>query len=202
LIQLSYSANAYSITSSARSRIDCGTDRPSALAVFRLTLAFSSRKHSQQKRKDADASPYINHPIALVSILAVEAGISDRDTLCAALLHDTIEDTKTSFEELVEAFGVAVASLVQEVTDDKKLPKAERKLRQVEHAAHLSAKAQLVKIADIIANLRDTADNPPIKWSLARRQEYFDWAKRVFDQIPDPPSHLLSLFMAIYDRKP
>src|SRR6478672_308950 len=91
---------------------------------FVKALAFASRKHSQQKRKDADASPYINHPIALVSILAVEAGIHDRDTLCAALLHDTIEDTNTSVEELAEAFGGRVASLVQEVTDDKRLPKA------------------------------------------------------------------------------
>ena len=169
---------------------------------FVRALAFASRKHSQQRRKDADASPYINHPIALVSILAVEAGIDDCDTLCAALLHDTIEDTDTSVEELVEAFGGPIASLVQEVTDDKRLPKAERKLRQVEHAAHLSPKARSVKLADKIANLRDVADSPPVNWPLARRQEYFDWAKQVVDQIPDPPPGLLSLFMAIYDRRP
>ncbi len=169
---------------------------------FIRALAFASRKHSQQRRKDADASPYINHPIALVSILAVEAGIDDQDTLCAALLHDTIEDTDTSVEELVEAFGGSVASLVQEVTDDKKLPKAERKLRQVEHAAHLSPNARAVKLADKIANLRDVADSPPVKWSLARRQEYFDWAKQVVDKIPEPPAVLVSLFMATYDRRP
>jgi GTP diphosphokinase / guanosine-3',5'-bis(diphosphate) 3'-diphosphatase len=169
---------------------------------FVRALAFASRKHSQQRRKDADASPYINHPIALVSILAVEAGINDGDTLCAALLHDTIEDTDTSVEELVEAFGGPVASLVQEVTDDKRLPKAERKLRQVAHAAHLSPKARAVKLADKIANLRDVADCPPVKWSLPRRQEYFDWAKQVVDNIPDPPPDLWSLFMAPYDRRP
>jgi len=169
---------------------------------FVKALAFASRKHSQQRRKDADASPYINHPIALVSILAVEAGIHDRDTLCAALLHDTIEDTQTSVEELVESFGNSVASLVQEVSDDKSLPKAERKLRNIEHAAHLSAKARLIKLADIIANLRDTADNPPVKWPLARRQDYFDWAKQVADQIPDPSPQLLSLFKAVYNRRP
>jgi guanosine-3',5'-bis(diphosphate) 3'-pyrophosphohydrolase len=169
---------------------------------FVRALAFASRKHSQQRRKDADASPYINHPIALVSILAIEAGVNDRDTLCAALLHDTIEDTDTSVEELVEAFGAPVASLVQEVTDDKRLPKAERKLRQVEHAAHLSPKARALKLADKIANLRDVADSPPVKWSLSRRQEYFDWAKQVVDNIPDPPADLLSLFVTIYDRRP
>jgi GTP diphosphokinase / guanosine-3',5'-bis(diphosphate) 3'-diphosphatase len=173
-----------------------------AFPDFVRALAFASHKHSQQRRKDADASPYINHPIALVSILAVEAGINDCDTLCAALLHDTIEDTDTSVEELVEAFGDPIASLVQEVTDDKRLPKAERKLRQVEHAAHLSPKARSVKLADKIANLRDVADSPPVNWPLARRQEYFDWAKQVVDQIPDPPPGLLSLFMAIYGRRP
>jgi GTP diphosphokinase / guanosine-3',5'-bis(diphosphate) 3'-diphosphatase len=144
---------------------------------FVRALAFASRKHRRQRRKDVEASPYINHPIELVSILALEAGINDCDTLCAALLHDTIEDTDTSVEELVEAFGRSVASLVQEVTDDKRLPKAERKLRQVEHAAHLSPKARFVKLADKIANLRDVADSPPVKWPLARRREYFDWAK-------------------------
>jgi guanosine-3',5'-bis(diphosphate) 3'-pyrophosphohydrolase len=173
-----------------------------AFSNFVRALAFASRKHSKQRRKDVDASPYINHPIALVSILAVEAGINDLDTLCAALLHDTIEDTDTSVEELVEAFGGPVASLVQEVTDDKRLPKAERKLLQVEHAAHLSPKARSVKLADKIANLRDVADGPPINWSLARRQEYFDWAKQVVDKIPDAPADLLSLFMAIYARRP
>jgi GTP diphosphokinase / guanosine-3',5'-bis(diphosphate) 3'-diphosphatase len=82
------------------------------------------------------------------------------------------------------------------------LPKAERKLCQVEHAAHLSPKARLVKLADKIANLRDVADNPPADWSLARRQEYFDWAKQVVDHIPEPSADLRSLFMAIYDRRP
>ena len=169
---------------------------------FVKALAFASRKHSQQRRKDAEASPYINHPIALVSILTVEAGINDFDILCAALLHDTIEDTRTSVEELVETFGRPIASLVQEVTDDKRLPKAERKSLQVEHAAHLSPKARFVKIADKIANLRDVADNPPTDWSLKRRQDYFDWAKQVVDKIRNPPTGLLSMFMATYDRRP
>src|SRR5262249_56469822 len=118
------------------------------------------------------------------------------DTLCAALLHDTLEDTDTSAEELVETFGAEVASLVQEVTDDKRLPKQERKRLQIDHAEHLSAKARLVKLADKIANLRDVADSPPAGWSLERRQEYFDWAKSVVDNIPTVPPRLQSLFDA------
>jgi guanosine-3',5'-bis(diphosphate) 3'-pyrophosphohydrolase len=173
-----------------------------AFPEFVRALAFAARKHSLQRRKDAEASPYINHPIALVSILAVEAGIDDRATLCAALLHDTLEDTETSTEELIEAFGGEVASLVQEVTDDKRLPKEERKRLQIEHAEHLSAKARLVKLADKIANLRDVADSPPTGWSLERRQEYFDWAKNVVDNVPNVPPPLQSLFDAAYERRP
>jgi guanosine-3',5'-bis(diphosphate) 3'-pyrophosphohydrolase len=173
-----------------------------ALATFVRALAFASRKHSQQRRKDADASPYINHPIALVSILAVEAGITDPDVLCAALLHDTIEDTNTAMEELVETFGSEIAEIVAEVTDDKQLPKAERKRRQIEHASHLTPKARLVKLADKIANLRDVADAPPASWSLTERQEYFDWAKQVVDHIPEPPPRFLLLFTATYNRRP
>ena len=173
-----------------------------AFRDFVRALAFASRKHSQQRRKDAEASPYINHPIALVSILAVEVGITDRDTLCAALLHDTIEDTDTSVSELVETFGAEVAALVQEVTDDKRLPKEERKRLQIEQASHLSPKARLVKLADKIANLRDVADSPPTGWSLGRRQEYFDWAKQVVEGIVDPPARLLALFKASYERRP
>jgi GTP diphosphokinase / guanosine-3',5'-bis(diphosphate) 3'-diphosphatase len=99
---------------------------------------------------------------------------ADCETLCAALLHDTIEDTDTSVEELIEAFGGPVAALVKEVTDDKRLPKAERKLQQVEHAAHLSPKARPVKLADKIANLRDVCRQSPRQLAARSRQEYFD----------------------------
>jgi guanosine-3',5'-bis(diphosphate) 3'-pyrophosphohydrolase len=99
------------------------------------------------------------------------------------MLHDTIEDTPTPPTELEEEFGSEVRSIVEEVTDDKSLNKADRKRLQVEHAAHISHKAQLVKLADKIANLRDVASSPPDRWDLARRQEYFDWAKRVVDEL-------------------
>ncbi len=129
-----------------------------ALPQFVRALEFASRKHSMQRRKDADASPYINHPISLVSILAVEAGIHDPDVLCAALLHDTVEDTDTTGVELIEHFGSAIAEIVLEVTDDKSLEKQQRKRLQIEHAHSLSPAAGLVKLADKTANLRDMAD--------------------------------------------
>jgi guanosine-3',5'-bis(diphosphate) 3'-pyrophosphohydrolase len=165
-------------------------------------LAFASRKHSQQRRRDATASPYINHPIALVSILGVEAGNDDPDVLCAALLHDTVEGTETSAEELREIFGNAIASIVAEVTDDKNLPEQERRRLQVEHAAHLSPKARLVKVADKIANLRDVADSPPVDWPIEQCRAYFDWGKQVVHAMPDVPPVLRTLFDAAYARRP
>lgn len=165
--------------------------------------AFAAERHRDQRRKDADASPYINHPLALADVLANEGGVTEAIVLAAALLHDTIEDTATTAGELAEAFGQEVAGIVLEVTDDKSLSKAERKERQVEHAPHLSTRARLVKLADKICNLRDVSDRPPADWSIERRCEYFDWAKRVIDRLRDGANPSLeALFDAEYARRP
>jgi guanosine-3',5'-bis(diphosphate) 3'-pyrophosphohydrolase len=144
-------------------------------------LAFASHAHRDQRRKGAEASPYISHPIALARILAVEGGIEDPTVIAAALLHDTIEDCDVTRAELAAQFGTEVADVVIEVTDDKSLPKARRKALQIEHAPHISARAKLVKLADKIANVRDIADRPPSDWSAKRRREYAEWASRVVD---------------------
>jgi len=172
------------------------------LALLFRALAFAAHKHRDQRRKDAEASPYINHPIALAEVLAGEGGVTDVEVLAAALLHDTIEDTDTSLAELQEQFGAGIAAMVAEVTDDKNLPKAERKRLQIEHAAALSPGAKLVKLADKICNLRDVADRPPSKWELERRQEYFEWAKRVIDGLRGAHPKLEAAFDAAYTRKP
>ena len=147
--------------------------------AFIKAVAFAAHKHRDQRRKNADKSPYINNPIALANILANEAGIQDTQILVAAVLHDTLEDTETTVRELEHEFGRKVASIVLEVTDDKSLPKQERKRRQIEHAKHLTKGARLVKLADKISNLRDVLSSPPTKWSPRRRREYIDWAERV-----------------------
>jgi guanosine-3',5'-bis(diphosphate) 3'-pyrophosphohydrolase len=164
--------------------------------------AFAAHKHRDQRRKDAAASPYINHPIALANILANEGGITDATVIVAALLHDTVEDTETTPAELLELFGEEVAKVVMEVTDDKSLPKAQRKRLQVEHAAHISKPAKLVKLADKISNLRDIAASAPREWTLQRRREYFDWAKQVVDGLGDVSPLLLQAFNAAYRRRP
>src|SRR5262245_49817150 len=118
-------------------------------------IEFAAQKHRMQRRKDSDASPYINHPIALMHVLCIDGGISDTLILAAAALHDTIEDTETTEEEVRITFGDEIAEIVVEMTDDKSLPKGERKRLQVEHAHLKSREGALVKLADKICNLRD-----------------------------------------------
>lgn len=148
--------------------------------LFRA-LSFAANKHRDQRRKDTGATPYINHPIAVTRLLIEIEGIRDTTTLCAALLHDTIEDTETSAEELTREFGATISELVQEVTDDKTLAKPVRKQAQIDHAPHLSCEARAIKLADKISNLQDVSQNPPPGWSLQRRRDYYDWASQVID---------------------
>src|ERR1041384_6973072 len=124
------------------------------IALLLKALHFAANKHRDQRRKDIDASPYINHPIEVAETLARVGGVTDLVTLQAAILHDTIEDTTTTPEELEAAFGAEVRRVVEECTDDTKLPKADRKRLQIEHAPHLSHRAKLVKLGDKIANVR------------------------------------------------
>jgi guanosine-3',5'-bis(diphosphate) 3'-pyrophosphohydrolase len=172
------------------------------MALVLEALAFAAHKHRDQRRKDASASPYINHPIALANVLMNEAGVRDPKVICAALLHDTVEDTETTPEELERHFGRTVRNVVLEVTDDKNLAKAERKRLQIVKAYGLSRRAKLVKLADKICNLRDIADNPPAGWELRRQQEYFDWAKKVIDRIRGTSRKLEAAFDAAYARRP
>lgn len=142
-------------------------------------LHFAADKHRDQRRKDVDASPYINHPIEVAELLARVGGVTDLVTLQGAILHDTIEDTDTTPEELEQVFGPEVRKVVEEVTDDTNLPKADRKRLQIEHAPHISERARLVKLADKISNVRSVTETPPAKWPLSRRQEYLEWTEQV-----------------------
>lgn len=174
--------------------------RMDAAGAFIKAVAFAAEKHRDQRRKDADASPYINHPIALANVLANEGGIHDLSVLCAAILHDTIEDTETTADELQDLFGSKVTSIVLEVTDDKSLEKHVRKQRQIEHASHISHEAKLVKLADKICNLRDILASPPADWSAKRKQTYFNWSAQVVAGMRGTHSGLESIFDGLYVR--
>jgi len=142
---------------------------------------FAAQKHRDQRRKDEDSSPYINHPIKVALIISDIGKIQDTEIIAAALLHDTIEDTNTKPEELEELFGTRIRKLVEEVTDDKTLNQLERKKRQVEHAAELTEDAILIKLGDKIANVMDVTNTPPKYWTKDRRSKYFDWAEAVIN---------------------
>lgn len=144
-------------------------------------MSFSAQKHADQRRKNSAATPYINHPIEVAEHLAIVGGVEDEDVIIAALLHDTVEDTDTTRQEIVDLFGERVASLVMECTDDKSLEKMERKRLQVVHAPGKSPDAKAIKISDKTCNLRSILADPPEGWSSQRQLEYFDWARQVVE---------------------
>jgi (p)ppGpp synthase/HD superfamily hydrolase len=155
----------------------------SSLFLLRATN-FAARKHKDQRRKDEEASPYINHPVSVALILADIGDVTDPEILAAAVLHDTLEDTETTAEELEIQFGQRVRRIVEEVTDDKSLGKEVRKELQIDHAGDLSPEAVLVKLGDKTANVTDITYSPPKTWPMERKREYLDWAERVVKRCP------------------
>jgi guanosine-3',5'-bis(diphosphate) 3'-pyrophosphohydrolase len=149
------------------------------LAFLMRAIKFAAEKHKFQKRKDG-LTPYINHPIEVMEILSRLGDVDDVEVLAAAVLHDTVEDTETTPDDLRTAFGDKVTFYVQECTDDKSLPKPERKKLQELHAPHISEGAKQIKLADKISNMRDMVDSPPPEWTWDRRSEYLNWCWRVY----------------------
>jgi len=169
------------------------------LAKILDAASFAAKKHTNQKRKGSDGQPYINHPLEVASLLTNVGDVNDVDIIVAGLLHDTVEDCGVSYEEIEERFGKTVAGYVTEVTDDKSLPKAERKRLQVEHAPHLSHGAKQIKLADKISNIRDVTENPPADWSIERRREYVDWGEKVVDGLRGANTALETRFDEVVD---
>jgi guanosine-3',5'-bis(diphosphate) 3'-pyrophosphohydrolase len=162
--------------------------------------SFAAKKHSFQKRKGKKGAPYINHPLEVASLLAKVGKVKDYKVLIAAVLHDTIEDTETNSEEITELFGEQVCKYVLEVTDDKSLPKAERKHLQIEHAPHISHGAKLVKLGDKISNIKDIMKNPPAGWSKKRRLEYINWGVNVVEGLRGTNKNLEKHFDRLIEK--
>lgn len=171
------------------------------IRILTSTINFAAEKHKDQRRKDPEQTPYINHPIGVANILTEEANISDLIVIQAAILHDTVEDTDTSLEEIEDKFGKKVRDIVDEVTDDKSLPKLERKRLQIEHAPGTTYEAKLVKLADKLYNLRDLEKSTPSGWSEQRVQEYFEWSKKVVDGLRGTNAALENSLDKIFARK-
>jgi GTP diphosphokinase / guanosine-3',5'-bis(diphosphate) 3'-diphosphatase len=158
---------------------------PQLIALDKLLEAviFATRKHQGQVRKDLRQSPYVTHPVSVARIIWQIADVEETNTLLAAVLHDTIEDTDTTADEVRELFGDEVLSIILEVTDNKGLAKLERKRMQIVHAPDLSQPAKIIKLADKLINCQDILHHPPLDWSLERRQNYIQWAADVIARI-------------------
>lgn len=138
-------------------------------------VLFAAERHEGQTRK-GDRTPYLVHPLRVARILWEEGGIRSANILAAAILHDTVEDTETTLDEIAERFGPRIAETVREVSDDQSLPASEKKRMQVVHAPTMSHDAQLVKMADRIDNLRDMATTD---WSNEKKATYRYWGREL-----------------------
>ena len=173
--------------------------RETELALLLRATSFAAAKHKDQRRKD-QTTPYINHPIAVAENLTNIGGITDINTIVAAILHDTIEDTETTGVELETHFGPEIRKIVEEVTDDRKLPKEERKRLQIVHAPHVSDSAKRLKLADKCANLADIISHPPTDWSHERKLKYVNWATEVAKGLRGVNRALEARFDALCDE--
>lgn len=173
---------------------ELASDRRDDLALVTRAADFAARRHVAQHRKGTAREPYVNHLAEVATLLAETAAEPDAALVAAGWLHDTLEDTQTDREALEQLFGPRVAALVAEVTDDKSLPKAERKRRQVEAAPHKSAGAKAIKIADKTSNLRSLTASPPEGWERQRIADYIAWAGEVVAGCRGTNAALESLF--------
>jgi GTP diphosphokinase / guanosine-3',5'-bis(diphosphate) 3'-diphosphatase len=175
-------------------------ERAGSASIQRILGAarFAAEKHARQKRKGENGEPYFNHLLEVAELIAASSHDLDVELVMAAFLHDTVEDTGVTLPELEEQFGQDVADLVAEVTDDKSLPKEMRKQLQVQNAHKKTARAQTLKLADKISNLRAIVASPPVGWNLERKQQYFQWAQQVVSGITAPNPYLQAEFDKAY----
>jgi len=169
-----------------------------SLSRFVAALYFSAEKHKDQRRKNEQRTPYINHPVELAYILAEKCGVFDADVLAAAVLHDTLEDTDAQPEDIEKNFGSRVLTLVLEVTDDKRLVSKERKLKQLEKASTLSHEARMIRIADKISNVSDLISSPPAGWNRKRKLDYVNWTADVVKKVKGTHPLLEKLYWETY----
>lgn len=171
------------------------------LALVIKGVNFAAIKHKDQRRKDANRTPYINHPLGVANILIEEGNVYNPAVILAAILHDTVEDTDTTFEEIEKEFGIEICNIVREVTDDNTLPSTERKRLQIVNMAKSSDDAKLVRLADKLYNLRDIERTVPVGWTPERVDEYIKWAKAVISGCRGINSNLEKELDAIFARK-
>ena len=151
--------------------------------VTRLTqaLAFAAEAHANQRRKGAAQEPYLNHLVEVLDLVTQATGGDDVDLLIASLLHDVVEDTNVTEEELTESFGTRVAEIVQANSDDMSLPKDERRRKRIADMPRKAPDARIVKTADVISNIRAIVTSPPAGWTADRKLGYLDGCRQLID---------------------
>lgn len=167
------------------------------MQLFMNAASFAAVRHRDQKRKGASEEPYINHLLEVTQLLTL-SDVRDEEVLAAAVLHDSVEDVGVSLEEIEARFGPRVASIVAEVTDDKGLPRDERKRLEVERAPQASAAAQAIKVADKLSNVRGILMSPPAGWSYERKLDYCMFAQRLVDRCTLAPESLVARFRTVH----
>lgn len=179
------------------------SDQPlSGTQIILAALGFAARKHRTQRKKELATPDDITQPIQLAHVLGVEGNIVDEQVIAAAILRDTIEETETTNEELRQHFGLTIAEVVEEVTNESGSSIQERNRRQLEKAPHISRRAKLIKLAEKICDLRDMADNPPPDLTTDQIRAYFDWSKEVVDCMRGISPSLEAAFDEVYARRP
>jgi len=171
---------------------------------------FAAIAHKNQRRKDANKTPYINHPIEVAHLLSL-AGVSSPEILCAALLHDVVEDCGITLEEINKEFGLIVANIVALVSDNKSLSKVTRKKLQVEHMIEMSRSCRytngtdvhtcaiLVKLADKYSNCKGLLDNPPSFWSREEIIGYAVWSYAIVSKVRGLSTYMDNLFAELFE---
>ena len=153
-------------------------------------MEFASDRHKEQTRKNKEKSPYITHPLLVTRILLEQGHVGDARVIVASLLHDTVRDGVATQEEIEKRFGSVVSKYVAELSEDKDVPRTERKRRQILDATHQSAGAAQIRLADQLCNLQELRLNPPEDWTRARVDEYYQWAQTVIDRLPPSNNEL------------
>lgn len=153
-------------------------------------IFFVAQRHSTQRRKGPGGQPYVNHLIEAAALLSTVGGVSDVEVLMAAVLHDVLEDTPTTREEVLTLFGARVLELVDSVTDDKRLSRAERRQQVLDHLPHAANETKVIKLADLCSNVMTL----PSDWEPGRAREYLLWARSAAELCADSNPALAQLF--------
>lgn len=176
------------------------TKKHTNLQLLLKAVDFAAYKHRNQRRKNDKKSPYIEHPIHVAYTLS-QCDILDVNVLCGSLLHDTVEDTDTTLNDIETIFGKKIVTIVNDVTDDKSLSKIERKRLQIEHTqgSGILYESKLVKLGDKFSNLSSLSSSPPVTWSSDEIQGYALWCYRVCLNLRNINSMMDKLLGTIFD---